>query len=155
VFPYGINRTRLERAIRERRLPAIVVSDLDQADAMLAIRSTYSAKPKRPKEAVGRAVPTVVIKSNTFTQIADAVDDLVKKRSEGGEGGLEEDTALQEVITAIEQVSQTGKPYELAPRSAPIRKLQHQVAESRRMASESVGDDPNRRIRILPTRLLA
>jgi stage III sporulation protein SpoIIIAA len=155
VFPYGINRTRLERAIRERRLPAVVVADLDQADAMLAIRSTYSSKPKRPKEAAGRAVPTVVIKSNTFTQIADAIDDLVRRRTDGGEIVVEEDDAMREVFDAIETVSQTGKPYELAPRSAPIRKLQHQAAEARRMASESVGDDPNRRLRILPTRLQA
>ena len=54
---------------------------------------------------------------------------------------------------AIEIVLQSGKPFDLNPAPAPIRKVQHQIAEARRLASESVGEDPNRRLRILPTRL--
>jgi predicted RNA-binding protein Jag len=57
------------------------------------------------------------------------------------------------VLTAIDTVLQTGKPFELTPQPAPVRKMQHQVAEARRLASESVGEDPHRRLRILPTRL--
>ena len=47
IFPYGIARTRLERAIREKRAPAFVTNDINEADAILAIRSTYQAKPKK------------------------------------------------------------------------------------------------------------
>ena len=59
----------------------------------------------------------------------------------------------QDVQQAIEIVLQSGKPFDLNPAPAPVRKVQHQIAESRRLASESVGEDPNRRLRILPTRL--
>src|SRR5688572_9863624 len=37
IFPYGIARTRLERAIREKRAPAFVTNDVSQADAVMAI----------------------------------------------------------------------------------------------------------------------
>lgn len=150
IFPYGIARTRLERAIREKRAPAFVTSDLSQADAVMAIRSTVGNRPKKLREAAGKSLPTVVVKSNTFSQIATALDEILRQK--GDPRDLEE-AAMEEVLHAIDLVMQTGKPFELSPQSAPIRKLQHQVAEARRLASESVGVEPQRRLRLLPTRL--
>ena len=151
IFPYGIARSRLERAIREKRAMATVISDVSEADAVLAIRSTYAAKPRKLREMAGRQVPTVVVKSNTFSQISDALDQIM--RGTGEEAKDLEGAALEEVLNGIEAVLQSGKPLELMPQPAPIRKQQHQVAEARRLASEAVGDDPHRRIRLLPTRL--
>jgi hypothetical protein len=150
IFPYGIARTRLERAIREKRAPAFVTNDVGQADAVMAIRSTYQAKPKKLREMAGKPLNTVVVKSNTFTQIAGALDEIIRQATEGPDF---EAKALQEAQSGIETVLQNGKPFELSPAPASIRKMQHQMAEARRLASESVGDDPNRRLRILPTRL--
>ncbi len=149
IFPYGIARTRLERAIREKKVSAYITSDVNQADAIIAIRSTVQNKPGRLRE-LGRQVPTVVVKSNTFTQIAAALDDLVAGSKHDEHAEVE---AVEEVIKALDAVSQSGKPVELAPRSARLRRVQHQVAESKRFASESVGEDPERRLRILPSRL--
>jgi hypothetical protein len=150
IFPYGIARTRLERAIREKRAPAYVTNDVSQADAIMAIRSTYASQPKKLRDLAGKAVNTVVVKSNTFTQIAGALDEIIRQATEGPDY---EARALQEAQAGIESVLQSGKAFELTPAPATIRKMQHQMAEARRLASESVGDDPNRRLRILPTRL--
>ncbi|MBI3721429.1 MAG: AAA family ATPase [Fimbriimonas ginsengisoli] len=150
IYPYGIARTRLERAIREKRAPAIVTGDLSQADAVMAIRSTVQSRPRKLRDLAGRPLPTVVVKSNTFTQIADAVDQILRGAQEGA---VAEDEAVEEVLSAIEAVMQTGKPFDLRPQPAPIRKVQHRISEARRLASESVGVDPERRLRILPTRL--
>lgn len=150
IYPYGIARTRLERAIREKRATAIVTNDLGQADAVMAIRSTYQSRPKKLRDMAGKPINTVVVKSNTFAQIADALDQILKIKQDGQEFEV---AAMDEVLAAIDTVLQTGKPFELSPQPAPIRKLQHQVTEARRVASESVGEDPNRRLRILPTRL--
>jgi hypothetical protein len=100
----------------------------------------------------GKPISTIVVKSNTFTQIADGLDQILRIRQEGQEF---EAAAMEEVLQAIDTVLSTGKPFELNPQPATIRKLQHQVTEARRVASESVGEDPNRRLRILPTRLPA
>lgn len=153
IFPYGIARTRLERAIREKRVPAYVTNDVNQADAIMAIRSTFQSKPKKLRDLTGKPVNTVVVKSNTFSQIADALDQIMRQSRNGGTVATDTE-ALEEAQKAIDQVIQSGKPLELTPQPAPVRKLQHQIAEARRLASESVGEEPNRRIRILPTRLL-
>ncbi len=150
IFPYGIARTRLERAIREKKAPAFVTNDINQADAVMAIRSTYQNKPKKLREMAGRPVNTIVVKSNTFTQIALALDEILKSSAEGPDAEMK---ALTEAQSGIESVLHSGKPFELSPASAPIRKIQHQMAESKKLASESVGDEPNRRLRLLPTRV--
>lgn len=150
IYPYGIARTRLERAIREKRAPAAVINDMSQADVVMAIRSTVQARPKKLRDIAGRPIATVVVKSNTFSQISDALDQVLRSAGATLDG---ESKALEEASAGIEQVLLTGKSFELAPAPAPIRKLQHQMAEARRLASESVGEDPNRRLRILPTRV--
>lgn len=153
IYAYGIARTRLERAIRERRASAVVVSDLNEADAVMTIRSTYQNRPKKIREAAGRSMPTVVVKSNTFSQISGALDDVMRAVRTGAKIAVDDDAAMEEVMQAIETVMQTGKPFELTPQPATVRKVQHQIAEARHIASESVGNEPNRRIRILPTKL--
>jgi stage III sporulation protein SpoIIIAA len=149
VYPYGIARTRLERAIRERRVPALITNDLSQADAVIAIRTTYNNKPAKLRE-LPKAVPTVVVKSNTFSQIANALDEVMRGKGKGAEG---DDQAIEEAKQGIEQVLATGKAIELTPADARTRKLQHQMVEGKRLAAEAVGQEPQRRIRILPVRL--
>lgn len=148
IYPYGIARTRLERAIRERGASAVICNDIQQADAIIAIRSTYQSRPAKLRD-IGRPIQTVVVKSNTFSQIAGALDEVLKDTN----GGDREAEALDEAMQAIETVLHTGRPVDLAPRDARLRKMQHHLAESKRLASESVGEEPQRRLRILPTRL--
>ncbi len=151
LYPYGIARTRLERAIRDKKLPIYVVNEITHAEVILAIRTTFQSKPKKLRDLSGRPIPTIVIKSNTYGQIAQALDDLLKQ---SGETHADESESLEECQKAIDQVLQTGKAVELSPQSAPIRKVQHHLIESRRLASEAVGDEPHRRIRVLPTRTM-
>ncbi|MCW5937165.1 MAG: AAA family ATPase [Fimbriimonadaceae bacterium] len=149
IFPYGIARTRLERAIRERKAPAYITNDIHQADAVIAIRSTAQAKPAKLRE-LGRPLPTVVVKSNTFSQIASALEEVLRG------SGIDRDAeagALQEVSDAVATVLRTGRPVELTPQNSSVRKMQLQIVESKRLAAECVGQDPARRLRILPVRL--
>ena len=119
----------------------------------MAIRATYQNKPRKIRELAGRNVKTIVVRSNTFSNIATALDELIK--GGGGTVSTGSDEKLSaEVQGGIDTVLQSGKPFELSPQPAPIRKVQFQMIESRRLASEAVGEDPNRRIRILPTKLM-
>lgn len=155
IYPYGIARTRLERAIREKKAPAIVISDIEGADAVMAIRSTYQNKPRKIREMAGKNVRTVVVRSNTFANIASALDELIKSPGDAGSPQQlkMDEKALAEVQAGIETVLASNKPFELSPQSATIRKAQFQIIESRRLASEAVGEDPNRRVRILPVKM--
>jgi stage III sporulation protein SpoIIIAA len=62
----------------------------------------------------------------------------------------EKELALKEALDAIEQVKKTDRAVELAPRRAFLRRLQHQLIEENQLLSFSVGDEPNRRLRIAP-----
>ena len=66
-------------------------------------------------------------------------------------GDEDEIEALEEARLAVEQiVIPKGQPVELLPRSAKVRKMQHELVEHYRLKSTSFGDEPNRRLRIYP-----
>ena len=153
IYPYGIARTRLERAIREKKINATVTSEIENADAVMAIRSTYQNQPRKIRELAGKNVRTVVVRSNTFANIATALEDLMKGNASESTPAKLDEKAMNETVAGIETVMQSGKPFELSPQSAPVRKVQFQMIESRRLASEAVGEDPLRRVRILPIRM--
>lgn len=149
VFPYGIARTRLERVIRDKRLPIAVTSDASGADVVLALRTAMQRKPDRFKERLGKKVPVVVVRSNTLAQIGAGIEEILS-------GGGREDTedaiaaATQEVLQAVRTVKSRRKPYDLAPQPATIRRMQHRAIEEHNLRSESIGKEPNRFVRILP-----
>jgi stage III sporulation protein SpoIIIAA len=147
IYPYGIARTRLERAIRDRRAPVAIANELGEADVVMAIRTAVQKKPGRFKERLGRTVPTIVVRSNTLSQIAAALDEIL-----GGTNGSADiaGETNDEILQAIEFVRSKGKPFELTPRPGPVRRVQHQTIEAHKLRSESIGQEPNRRVRILP-----
>jgi predicted RNA-binding protein Jag len=67
------------------------------------------------------------------------------------DGSEDEIEALEEARLAVEQiVIPKGQPVELLPRSAKVRKMQHELIEHYRLKSTSFGEEPNRRLRIFP-----
>jgi stage III sporulation protein SpoIIIAA len=147
IFPYGVNRNRLDRAILESRVPASIARDISEADAVLALKASYRREPARMREGANRNLPTYIVKSNTYAQIAAAIRDMFQP-SALEKGYMDE--ALREAETAVHRVQDTGQPVELAPQNSYVRRLQHQLIERFNLESESVGDEPRRRVRILP-----
>ncbi|MCE9559476.1 MAG: AAA family ATPase [Armatimonadetes bacterium] len=150
VYPYGIAKTRLERAIRERNVNAVMVADIAQADGIIAIRTTYQNRPTKLKD-LHRQIPIEVVKSNTFSQIAAALENLVKAGTASQDA---EEAALLEVQSGIAQLQQTAKPVNLSPQNGRARKLQHDFLEGKHIRCESIGEEPNRFIRLLPGKLM-
>lgn len=149
IFPYGVSRSRLDRAIMEHHVNAYVARDLGEADVVLALKTTYMREPAKIREAAKRHTPVHIVRSNTFAQISDSVRDIFGlKIDEGSVDSLE--NSLQEAQEAIEQVRRTHTALELPPADAYTRRLQHQLIERSELYSESVGVEPYRRVRILP-----
>ncbi len=149
IFPYGVSRSRLDRAIMENGLAAYVARDVNDADVVLALKTTYKREPGKMREAAQKKLPVYVVRSNTYAQIANAVRDIFGM----SEMTIEEDeteTALLEAQEAVEKVRRTNEAVELAPANSYMRRLQHQIIERYQLTSESVGVDPMRRVRILP-----
>lgn len=148
LFPYGVSRSRLEKALRELRVAAYIARDVGEADAMIVIKSTFQRHPPKVKEALARQLPIVVVRSNTYSQILSALRELL--RGQAGARESAEERALREAEEGVEYVLTHVQPYELSPQNSYLRRLQHQLIEKYRLLSESVGEEPHRRVRILP-----
>ena len=148
VFPYGVSRSRLERAIRTLRVSAYIGKDVKDTDVMIALKANYRKEPAKLQEGITRNIPTYVIKSNTYVQIESVLREIFKMPQEVSE----EDIAISQAEEAIEEIMNdaTGglNSLELGAQNSFLRRLQHQIAENYKMVSESIGQEPNRRVRI-------
>jgi stage III sporulation protein SpoIIIAA len=162
VYPYAVSRHQLEQVIQTLNLPVVLTKDLDSADAVLALRSHVKNHSKLRHIAKARQVSIHTIKANTIPQIVRAlrrmlnIDDpstseAVDLNLFSRHGSEDEIEALEEARLAVEQiVIPKGQPVELLPRSASVRKMQHELVEHYRLKSSSFGEEPNRRLRIYP-----
>ena len=153
IFPYGVSRSRLDRAIAENRVPAYVARDISDADAVLALKATQKRDPGKMREAGQRKLPVYVVRSNTYAQIANSVREIFGMSAipETEEEAME--NALTEAQDGVDKVKATIQMVELAPANSYTRRMQHQIAERHSLVSESVGVEPQRRVRILPVSL--
>jgi stage III sporulation protein SpoIIIAA len=162
LYPYAVSRQYLEQVIYTLELPISLTKDIAEADVVLALSASLKSQSKLRQVARNHHVPVHVIKSNTLPQIARALRRLLNRDEpsslEGPEVNMllqgntdDELEALEEARLAVEQIVLTkGQPVELLPRSASIRKMQHELVEHYRLKSTSFGDEPNRRLRIYP-----
>jgi stage III sporulation protein SpoIIIAA len=157
IYPYAVSKGLLERVIKTLNLPAEVVKTIEDADAILALRSYARAGAKIYSLAEAKQIPVYVVKSNNMPQIQKALrealhlDADIYSIGDGGADILDEtEIALEETRQAISAVMNRQEPIELAPRKAYIRRLQHQLVERFNLSSRSIGDEPMRRLRILP-----
>ena len=161
VYPYGVSRHNLEEVMHTLEMPLVLTKDLDQADVVLALRSHIKNHSKLRHLAKVRQIPIYTVKSNSVPQIIRAVRRMLRLDDSPAEpininlfshsGGEDEIEALEEARLAVEQVVlPNGQPVELLPRSADIRKMQHELVEHYRLKSSSFGEEPNRRLRIYP-----
>jgi stage III sporulation protein AA len=155
VYPYAVSKGLLERVVKTLQLPVEVVKSIDEADAILALRSYARAGAKIFSLAEARSVPVYVVKSNNMPQLQKALREALHLDGDIGavdiEGDIDEtEVALEEARQAITRVMDRLEPLELSPRRAYIRRLQHQLVERFNLSSRSIGDEPMRRLRILP-----
>ncbi|GAB4342211.1 MAG: AAA family ATPase [Cyanophyceae cyanobacterium] len=165
IYPYAISRHQLEQAISLLDLPVLLTKELDTADAVIALRSHLKNHTKLRHLAKARQLPIYIVKSNSTVQIGKTLKRILKLDDEADEnpsetldlrllsnhGSDDEMEALEEARLAVEQiVLPKGQPVELLPRSAKVRKMQHELVEHYQLTSNSFGDEPNRRLRIYP-----
>ncbi len=69
VYPFGVNRTRLEGVAKRERLNVQIVSDLESSDLLLTTRSHYRRKPQHVRDAENAGIPIYALKSNDVQQL--------------------------------------------------------------------------------------
>ncbi len=147
IYPYGVARNRLSQAARRLGVPAVLVSELSQADVLVTLRTYYRKRQHAIVDAERRNMPIHVLRANTINQMQQFLSDLYNLEVDFGPTTGEMDY-LRETQAAIEAVLNGERWVELSPANAAIRRLQHQMARQANLVSHSYGKEPNRRVRI-------
>ena len=148
IFPYGISRDRLSRAIHELNVAAAISKTPREANIVLTLKAHERRRPRTLKELEERGLELAVIRSNTISQMKGYLRDAFGLTQQGAV----EEEALQEAREGVDKVLNFGEPVELSPQVPPIRRLQHMLIEELGLGSQSRGEMPWRRVVVLPTR---
>ncbi|MEZ4668703.1 MAG: AAA family ATPase [Anaerolineae bacterium] len=148
LYAYGVARNRLAQSARRLHVPVTLVDDFSQTDAIVTIKNDYRRRPKLIVDAERRGTPIYVLRANTVSQIENflidlyGLEDIVRPDDPFG-------IAMEEAKAAILRVRNGAEFVDLHPQDADIRRRQHDLARQARLFSESYGDEPDRRVRIL------
>jgi stage III sporulation protein SpoIIIAA len=173
VYPFGVSRNRLEQTIIQLGVPVQIVREQREADVVVTLKNYYRRKPQPLREAELRGTPVYVLRANTATQMESVLTGLfprtvpaigeavlgaeslamapaVVARTEGPWSGRDDPMvrAIAEAEDAINTIMGGGPAVSLAPQSAHIRRLQHQLAERYNIGSRSRGREPHRWVEI-------
>jgi hypothetical protein len=76
LYPFGINRVRLEQAAKELQLPINIVANPAEADLFITAKKYYRQKPQKVRDAEAAGVPIYVLRSNTIPQMKQFLDTI-------------------------------------------------------------------------------
>jgi stage III sporulation protein SpoIIIAA len=148
IYPYGVSKDRLMRAINDLQVSATIAKTPKDAELVLTLKAHEKRQPRTVKDLEDQGLQVAIIRSNTVSQMKTFLMGAFGLEDQKNE----EESAINEVTEAVDKVMTYGKPIELSPQSAHIRRLQHQVIEEHGLGSESRGEVPWRRVIVLPTR---
>ncbi len=147
IYPYGVARNRLMQSAKRMGVPAIVVKDLSEADALVTLRAYYRGRQQPILEAEQRGMPIYVLRANTNNQIEQLLADIFNLSLSAASPDNWEDYTSQ-TQAAIQAVLNGERYVDLDPAAAPVRRMQHEMARQAHLVSHSYGKEPNRRVRI-------
>lgn len=147
VFPFGININRLKVSVESLQVPLEIVTEIKYADILLTTKSKTGPKSKVSQLTKTHKTAVHIIASQNNDDITKFIRSLFKLRDSDD---LIEEESIKEAQIACKKVLNESRFIELAPRPSYLRQLQHGVTHEFGLNSMSVGEDPNRRLRIYP-----
>jgi len=166
LYIYGVNNQDLKSLIKTLKLPIIVTKEIQSADAILALANLLKNNKKLRQISHSKKITIHTVQSNSLLQIAKALRILVKNNGTVTKQNTKIKTSykkiskiisnelltpLEETRLVIEEIIIPQKmTIDLLPRPSSIRKLQHELITHYQLRGISVGQEPNRRLRIYP-----
>jgi hypothetical protein len=147
VYPYGVARNRLMQAAKRMGVPAVVVRDPGEADALVTLRSYYRKRQRTVVDAEQRGMPIYVLRANTINQMEQFLSDLFNLPSVQASSS-ELDYVRQQTQQAIQAVLNGERWVDLPPGPSLVRRVQHEMARQAELTSHSYGKEPRRHVRI-------
>jgi len=146
VYAYGVARNRLQQAAKRLGVPAVIVRDVSEADALVTLRTYYRNRQQTVMEAEQRGMPIYVLRANTIAQVEQFLSDLYNLSTMPTRDNM--DDIRHETQQAISAVLNGERWVDLPPGPSLVRRLQHEMARSAELVSHSYGKEPRRHVRI-------
>jgi len=145
IYPYGVNKGKLETASKEIGINVSIAHNLQDAQFIVTTKNFYKKRTKFLIEAHKSNIPLYVIRKNTLNQIVSLLNMLKKQSTQILDS---DDPALKEAEGTALELSQSDNilQLELSPQSAYIRKIQHNIAEKYGLISASKDVGESRRV---------
>ncbi|HLF29191.1 MAG TPA: R3H domain-containing nucleic acid-binding protein [Anaerolineae bacterium] len=145
VYAYGVARNRIEETAKRLKVPAELTNDAGEADVILTVKNYYRKRPRLITDAERRGTPLYVLRANTTTQIENVLAEIFGLSLEDADPYS---SAMRETQDAIQKVFSGIRSIDLAPQSADVRRMQHELIRQANLISHSYGREPYRRVRI-------
>ena len=159
LYVYGINSNDLRSLIKMLNLSVVVTRELQHANVVLALGNLIKNNKKLRQLLNSRNIPIYTIQNNSLCLLVTALKYLINKSTPSPlikeyrvkRLGNKLLTPLEEVRLVIEEIVLTQKQVvDLLPRTGSVRRVQHEIVRHYHLNSLSVGEEPNRHVRIYP-----
>ncbi|MDD2922721.1 MAG: AAA family ATPase [Anaerolineales bacterium] len=147
VFAYGVARNRLMQAAKRLGVPAVVVTDVNEANVLVTLRTYYRNREHTVVEAEQRGMPIYVLRANSVAQVEQFLGDLYNLTEHQAPRDSMDDVR-QQTQQAISAVLNGERWVDLPPGTSLVRRLQHELARNAELVSHSYGKEPRRHVRI-------
>src|SRR5512143_1550497 len=150
IYPYGVARNRLMQAAKRLGVPAVVVKDPGEANALVTLRTYYRDRQQTIVDAEHRGLPLYVLRSSTVGQMEQFLLDLfnVKGEPTASVASSEMDAVKEQTEEAIAAVLNGERWVDLPPGPSLVRRIEHEMARQAELVSHSYGKEPRRHVRI-------
>jgi|TARA_Y100000994_G_scaffold93813_1_gene77531 stage III sporulation protein SpoIIIAA len=159
LYVYGINSNDLRSLIKMLNLSVVVTRELQYANVVLALGNLIKNNKKLRQLLNSRNIPIYTIQNNSLCLLVTALKYLINKSTPSPlikeyrmrRLGNKLLTPLEEVRLVIEEIVLSQKRVvDLLPRTGSVRRVQHEIVSHYHLNSLSVGEEPNRHVRIYP-----
>jgi len=148
VYPHGVARNRLMQAAKRLGVPAVIVKGVDEANALVTLKSYYRDRQPTIIDAEHRGMPIYVLRANTVSQMEQFLSDLFNLSSQDQFVSSDMSGVKTQTQQAIAAVLNGERWVDLPPGPALVRRLQHEMARNAELVSHSYGKEPRRHVRI-------
>lgn len=153
VYLYAVSRTIVEKIIERLNLNVEITRTVEDADIVIVHKNFAKGGAKILSTAEEYRIRIFYVKTNSMAQIQKVLKDALDIQPGDIEptNGYKDETevALDEARNAIKKIQEGAMEIELSPQNHQIRKLQHELVEDYNLDSVSIGDEPNRRLKVI------
>ncbi|MDX1920009.1 MAG: AAA family ATPase [Candidatus Caenarcaniphilales bacterium] len=150
IYPYAVSHSQIYAVIKALNIPAVLVDNVDEANLVIALEdyANPGAKIRKLVNILGLQLET--IQHNSFHEIKDIIlkNAALPDGTPEWNNDIELEMGLEEALKAIESIRATGKPIELAPRKAQVRKVQQEIIAKSGYQTETIGNGAEQRIKL-------